>query len=43
MASTSTQVPALSPPTASDTASGPAPAQGPIPALVPEPQASSPE
>lgn len=43
MASTSTQVPALSPPTASDTASGPAPVQGPIPALVPEPQASSPE
>lgn len=43
MASTSTQVPALSPPAASDTASGPAPVQGPNPALVPEPQASSPE
>ncbi|TNN03294.1 hypothetical protein fugu_000323 [Takifugu bimaculatus] len=43
MASASTQVPALPPSTASDRASGPAPAQGPIPAPVPDPQASSPE
>ncbi|KAG7219844.1 hypothetical protein INR49_005866 [Caranx melampygus] len=43
MASTSTQVPALPPPAASETASGPAPAQGHIPAPVPDPQASSPE
>ncbi|XP_033975088.1 NBR1 autophagy cargo receptor a isoform X1 [Trematomus bernacchii] len=43
MASTSTQVPALSPPAATETASGPAPAQGPVPALAPDPQTSSPE
>ncbi|XP_070707663.1 NBR1 autophagy cargo receptor a isoform X2 [Pempheris klunzingeri] len=43
MASASTQVPALPPPAASETPSGPAPAQGPIPAPVLDPQASSPE
>uniref|UniRef100_A0A8C4HTJ1 NBR1 autophagy cargo receptor a n=1 Tax=Dicentrarchus labrax TaxID=13489 RepID=A0A8C4HTJ1_DICLA len=43
MTSASTQVPALPPPAASETASGPAPAQGPISAPVPDPQASSPE
>ncbi|KAF3704151.1 Next to BRCA1 gene 1 protein Neighbor of BRCA1 gene 1 protein [Channa argus] len=43
MTSASTQVPTLPPPAASETASGPAPAQGLIPALVPDPQASSPE
>lgn len=43
MASASTQVPALPPPAASETASGPAPTHGPIPAPVPDPQASSPE
>lgn len=43
MASASTQVPALPPPAASETASGPTPAQGPIPAPAPDPQASSPE
>ncbi|XP_035853141.1 NBR1 autophagy cargo receptor a isoform X4 [Sander lucioperca] len=43
MASASTQVPALPPPAASETASGPAPAQGSIPAPAPDPQASSPE
>ncbi|KAM4524772.1 NBR1 autophagy cargo receptor a isoform 1-T1 [Odontesthes bonariensis] len=43
MASASTQVPALPPPAASETASGPATVHGPIPAPVPDPQASSPE
>ncbi|KAM4624408.1 NBR1 autophagy cargo receptor a [Polymixia lowei] len=42
MTSASTQAPAL-PPAATETASGPAPAQGPIAAPVPDPQASSPE
>ncbi|XP_061565046.1 next to BRCA1 gene 1 protein-like isoform X1 [Cololabis saira] len=42
MTSASTQVPALPPP-AAQTASGPAAVQGPIPAPVPDPQASSPE
>uniref|UniRef100_A0A3Q2PF40 NBR1 autophagy cargo receptor a n=1 Tax=Fundulus heteroclitus TaxID=8078 RepID=A0A3Q2PF40_FUNHE len=43
MASTSTQFPALPPPAASETASGPAPDQGHLPAPVPDPQDSSPE
>ncbi|XP_008312627.1 NBR1 autophagy cargo receptor a isoform X2 [Cynoglossus semilaevis] len=43
MASASTQVPALLPRADSETASGPATAHGPIPAPVPDPQASSPE
>lgn len=43
MASASTQVPAVPPSIASETASGPAPAHGPISAPVPDPQASSPE
>ncbi|KAM4716008.1 NBR1 autophagy cargo receptor a isoform 3-T3 [Anableps anableps] len=43
MASTSTQFPALPPPAASETASGPATDPGHIPAPVPDPQASSPE
>ncbi|KAM9715696.1 LOW QUALITY PROTEIN: NBR1 autophagy cargo receptor a [Menidia menidia] len=43
MASASTQVPALPPPAAPETASGPATVQGPIPAPAPDPQASSPE
>lgn len=43
MASASTQVPTLPPPAASETASGPATVQDPIPAPVPDPQASSPE
>ncbi|XP_055360302.1 NBR1 autophagy cargo receptor a isoform X2 [Betta splendens] len=43
MTSASTQVPAVPPSAASESASGPSPAQGPIPALVPDPQASSPE
>ncbi|KAM6896952.1 NBR1 autophagy cargo receptor a [Xenentodon cancila] len=42
MTSASTQVPAL-PPTAAEMASGPAAVQDPIPAPVPDPQASSPE
>ncbi|XP_054608411.1 NBR1 autophagy cargo receptor a [Dunckerocampus dactyliophorus] len=42
-ASASTQAPALPPPVASDTASGPVPAPGPAPAPAPDPQASSPE
>ncbi|XP_017293367.1 NBR1 autophagy cargo receptor a isoform X2 [Kryptolebias marmoratus] len=43
MTSASIQVPAMSPPAASETASGPATVQGPISAPVPDPQASSPE
>nr|XP_020472157.1 next to BRCA1 gene 1 protein-like isoform X2 [Monopterus albus] len=43
MASASTQVPALPLPAASETASGPAPAQGPVSAPAPDPQTSSPE
>uniref|UniRef100_A0A3P8WC11 NBR1 autophagy cargo receptor a n=1 Tax=Cynoglossus semilaevis TaxID=244447 RepID=A0A3P8WC11_CYNSE len=43
MASASTQVPALLPRADSETASGPATAHGPIPAPVPDPQASSPD
>ncbi|XP_027885999.1 NBR1 autophagy cargo receptor a isoform X3 [Xiphophorus couchianus] len=43
MASTSTQFPALPPPAASESASGPATDPGHIPAPVPDPQASSPE
>ncbi|KAM4526065.1 NBR1 autophagy cargo receptor a [Fundulus diaphanus] len=43
MASTSTQFPALPPPAASETASGPATDQGHLPAPVPDPQDSSPE
>uniref|UniRef100_A0A3B5L3R0 NBR1 autophagy cargo receptor a n=1 Tax=Xiphophorus couchianus TaxID=32473 RepID=A0A3B5L3R0_9TELE len=42
MASTSTQFPALPPPAASESASGPATDPGHIPAPVPDPQASSP-
>ncbi|XP_053700079.1 NBR1 autophagy cargo receptor a isoform X2 [Synchiropus splendidus] len=43
MASASTQAPALPPSAASESASGPAAAQGFVPAPAPDPQASSPE
>ncbi|KAK7919363.1 hypothetical protein WMY93_010647 [Mugilogobius chulae] len=43
VASASTQAPAAPPSIATETASGPGPAQGPISALGPDPQTSSPE
>ncbi|XP_020773893.1 NBR1 autophagy cargo receptor a [Boleophthalmus pectinirostris] len=43
VASASTQAPAAPPSVATETASGPGPAQGPISALGPDPQTSSPE